>query len=268
MKIAIIGAGNMGGAIASRLLESGVFRKRNVLVTGRKGELLHALETRGAVVESGNNAAIARSNIVLLAVKPGDMESVCTEIAKTTHVSKYNGQLVISIAAGITIAELKGYFGSHVIRAMPNIGASVGEGFTAIAADARVGRHERRLAQIIFGAIGRYAFVEEDRINVLTAISGSGPAFIFRLAGVLEEIGRAHGLERSLARLVAAQMLVGSGRVLQCGVDIESLVRGVASPGGTTEAGLQEAERLGLEHAFREAILKANGRARELGGKG
>lgn len=175
---------------------------------------------------------------------------------------------VVSIAAGVTLASLEAVLGDRcaVIRAMPNTAVLVGAGATAIAAGHRAGPDDLAWADGLLSTVGVVVTVGEDKLDAVTGLSGSGPAYVFLVAEALTEAGVLNGLDRATAESLVAQTLLGSARLLtETGETAAALRAAVTSPGGTTAAGLLALERAGVRAAFLEAVTAATNRSRELG---
>lgn len=265
-KIGIIGAGNMGGAIARGILERGLFGPENVVlcdVVSEKAEELarelhvQALET---AVEVAQEAAI-----VVIAVKPQTMGECLEEIKEAVDQSK----LIISIAAGITTVFIESRLGDsvRVVRVMPNTPALVGAGATAICAGSNAGKSDLDEAEKIFAALGKVYRLDEAMIDAVTAVSGSGPAYLFLFAECLQKAAIEAGLPESEVPDLVAQTLFGASKLLMESSDTASTLREkVTSPGGTTEAALAIFADRGFEQSIMAAVEGALIRAKELGG--
>jgi pyrroline-5-carboxylate reductase len=234
--IGIIGAGNMGMAIASRI------NKGNVLLSDKNKHI------------SDNGTVAKRSNIVILAVKPQDMEDVLKEIKP--YVKK---KLIISIAAGVTTLSIEKVLGRvRVVRVMPNMPAMVGKGISAITLGRFAGKSDLKTAFGIFSKVGDVVEVKENMMDAVTAVSGSGPAYYFLFTHLLAKAGEASGLEKGLAMKLAKAVFTGTAEVA-CRKDssMEEFVRKVASKGGTTEAALKVFKQENLEVIMKKAVKAA-----------
>ncbi len=265
-KIGIIGAGNMGGAIARGVIRAGLFRSEKIVlcdkIPGKADELareLHskAFETAFDVVQAASTAIIA--------VKPQAIEECLEEIRDAVDRSK----LIISIAAGITTGFIEDRLGEgmKVIRAMPNTPALVGAGASAISAGSHAGVADLDEAEKIFAAVGKVYRLDESLIDAVTAVSGSGPAYLFLFAECLERAAIDAGLPESEAAGLVGQTLFGASKLLVESEDDAATLRAkVTSPGGTTAAALAVFEDRGFEQSVVAAVKGALDRARELGG--
>ncbi len=250
----------MGGLLASKLLSTGLFRQKEVLVTCKDAEKLEKLVEQGATAKASNAEAVQQSDIVLLAVKPKDLPAVLGELRDCCC-----GKLVLSIAAGIKTATISAHLsGARILRAMPNINAFVGEAFTAIAPKTAADC-DLAVASAIFGSIGRIGFFDENSMDALTAISGSGPGFLSLIMGAMAATLVQHGISSEDSRLIAAHTAMGTGKtIMESGLGFAELTALVASKKGTTEAGLEVASTLGLENLLTAVFERAIERAGEL----
>jgi pyrroline-5-carboxylate reductase len=264
--IALIGAGQMAEALTGGLLDSGVVDPAGVYATDIRAERRDFVKQRfGVRVGADNRDAALWADIIVLAVKPQALDAVLAGLG-----SVVDGKLVISIAAGVSIASLAGRLPgrTRLVRVMPNAPALVREGISALAFAPGVTEEDRVLAQTVFEAVGRVVTVEEHLMAAITGLSGSGPAYVFMAIEALADGGVNMGLSRPVAELLAAQTVLGAARML-----IETrehpgrLKDRVASPGGTTIAGLHRLEQGGLRATLMDAVQAATERAEELGRK-
>ena len=255
----VIGGGKMGEALVGGLLRAGRVGA-DLLVVEKdpaRVEALHAALPEVAVADRP-----VPSEGTLLAVKPGDVPSVCRAVAET------GTERVLSIAAGVTIATLEANLvpGTPVVRAMPNTPAVVGVGAAAIAAGTTAGEVDLRWAEELLGAVGTVVRVPESLLDAVTGLSGSGPAYVFLVAEALIAAGVAAGLPSEISDALAVQTLLGAATLLaQSPEGPEALRAAVTSPNGTTAAGLAVLDDLGVREAFAAAVLAATARSRELG---
>ena len=255
----------MGRALIGGLLRSGT-RPEQLSV----GESLPAARETlarelGVTAVADNQAAIAGASIVVLAVKPQEAQAVLVPLAGTLTAAR---PLLISVAAGVRIATLESWCGrgTPVVRAMPNRPALIGAGATGLYAPPGVGAPLRASAEQVLKAVGEVAWVpSEDALDVVTALSGSGPAYFFLLAELMAEAGQQLGLEAETARRLAAATLYGSGLLAQSAdCDLAQLRAEVTSAGGTTEAALKALRAANLRDTVRKALSAAAQRSREL----
>lgn len=262
--IAVIGAGVMGETIVAGMLRSGV-RAADLMMSERRPERAEELRERYGIDVVDNVEAAKRADTILLVVKPQDMPDVLDEIAP--HTSP--GTLVISLAAGITTATMEQRLaeGVPVIRVMPNTPALVDEGMAAMSRGSHCSDEDLRHAESLLEATGKVMLVPEKQQDAVTAISGSGPAYIFFVVESMIEAGVHLGLPRSTATELVVQTLVGSARLLsESGEHPTKLRERVTSPGGTTAAALRELEDHKVRAAFLSALEAARNRSRDLAG--
>jgi pyrroline-5-carboxylate reductase len=254
----------MAEAMIGGLLSGQVCVAESIWATDPVAERRDRLKSQfGIRVGLANREAVAWADVVVLAVKPQTLPAVFSELGPILAHA-----LVISIAAGVTIRTIAEQIAGamRVVRAMPNIPALVREGMTALALGSAVSEDDSRLARTVFEAVGRVVLVEERLMDAVTGLSGSGPAYVFQAIEALADGGVMMGLPRQTAELLAAQTVVGAARlVLESGVHPAQLKDRVASPGGTTIAGLHQLEQGGFRAALMAAVEAATTRSKELG---
>lgn len=254
----------MAEALLGGLLDARIVELTNLRATDPSGARRDLLKRRfGIHVGIDNCETAAWADIVLLAVKPQVLDSVLTDLS--SHLA---GRLVISIAAGITIQYLTDRLPDavRIVRVMPNAPATVCEGMSVLTFGPGVTSHDNEFVRTMFASVGRVAVVEEVLMDAVTGLSGSGPAYIFVAIEALADGGVKMGLPRSVAQLLAAQTVLGAARtVLDTGEHPGRLKDAVASPGGTTIAGLHQLERGGFRASLIAAVRAATERAGELG---
>lgn len=259
-RVSIIGAGRMCGAIVSGLIKSGA-APQSIIASDVSAERLKQIAQEFKIkTVSDNQKAAEEGDTIILAVKPQAMADAVDKL-------KINGQkLIISIAAGITLEYLENKFEGHpVIRAMPNNPALIGEGITALAYGGKVSKKDIQTAQKIFKSVGDTVEVPENMMDVVTGLSGSGPAFVYLFVEGMVEAGEALGLTRQMAEKLALQTVLGSAKTLKkSGKKAHELREMVTSPGGTTIEGLRVLESKGFKAAITEAIKAAALRAKEI----
>ncbi len=263
-KIAFIGGGQMAEALIGGLLAGRLCSAESIWATDPVPARCDHLKSQfGIRVGSANREAIAWADVVVLAVKPQTLPAVLSELGQALAQA-----LVISIVAGVTIKAIAEQMGGamRVVRAMPNTPALVREGMTALALGSAVSEEDSRVARTVFEAVGRVVLVEERLMDAVTGLSGSGPAYVFLAIEALADGGVQMGLPRQTAELLAAQTVLGAARlVLESGVHPAQLKDRVASPGGTTIAGLYQLEQGGLRATLMAAVEAATIRSKELG---
>ncbi|HEX4471173.1 MAG TPA: pyrroline-5-carboxylate reductase [Nocardioides sp.] len=259
---AIIGAGVMGETLLSGLIRAGR-PVAELLVGEKRPDRARELEERYAVSVVSNIEATQGSDTVALVVKPQDMGALLDEIGPSVRP----GQLVVSLAAGITTAFLESRLpdGVPVVRVMPNTPALVDEGMAAIAAGSHCDDEHLAIAEELLGSTGRVLRVPERQMDAVTAISGTGPAYVFFVVESMIEAGVHLGLPRATATELVVQTLVGSAKMLrETGTHPTVLREQVTSPGGTTAAALRELEIHKVRAAFLAAMAAASNRSAEL----
>lgn len=262
----LVGAGKMGGALLEGLVARGLDASRvRVQDPAPSDDIAAVLAGHGIAAESRIENVEAPPGVILLAVKPQAMDAVFPPVAALAGPDT----LVISIAAGRTLQSFEAHLpaGTAVVRAMPNTPAAVGRGITVCVANAAVTAGQRATCEALLSAVGEVAWVaDEAEMDAVTAVSGSGPAYVFLLAEAMEKAGIAAGLDAALARQLARATVSGAGELLaQSDLDAATLRRNVTSPGGTTAAALDVLmARGGVEDKVREAVLAGMVRSREL----
>jgi len=264
-KIAFLGSGNMAEAIVKGLLAAGTAAAAEIVCAEPRAERRDELRARhGVTVTTSNLEAVRQAQVIVLSVKPQVMDALLDEIAPEVGPSK----LVVSIAAGVPIATIAGRLGAgaRIIRTMPNTPALVGEGATALARGSHATEADLSEAVALFEAVGTAVVVDENLLDAVTGVSGSGPAFVFLAVEALADGGVKMGLPRPIALTLAAQTVAGAGRlVLETGEHPGKLKDQVTSPAGTTIAGVHALEAAGFRAALIAAVEAATKRSRELG---
>ena len=260
MSVAIVGGGVMGEAILAGALERGVLATGDVtiveILTARREELA----ARYGVATAVEAAALSGANLVLLAVKPQEFARLSARLD--------GGALLLSIMAGVRIETLAAHFAhDRIVRVMPNTPAAVGAGMSVWTATAAVDGPQRETVRGLLGAIGRELYVEDEvQLDMATALSGSGPAYVFLFIEALVEAGVAIGLTPAQAEAMTLQTLYGAARYARDSDRSPAELRErVTSPGGTTAAGLRELDRGGFREAVAACVRAACERSRELG---
>lgn len=264
-RLCILGAGNMGRALIGGLLRSGT-RAEHISVGESQPTARAALARElGITATADNGAAVAGAQIVVLAVKPQEAAAVLMPLAPVLAAER---PLLLSVLAGVRVTELESWCGPGVpvLRAMPNRAALIGAGATGLFAPPSVRSAQRAAAEQVLQAVGVVVWVpSEGALDVVTALSGSGPAYFFLLAELMAEAGVELGLESLTARRLAAATLYGSGLLAQTGqADLTRLRAEVTSKGGTTEAALAAFEAADLRATVRQALTAAVQRSRQL----
>jgi pyrroline-5-carboxylate reductase len=267
--LGFIGGGNMAEALARGLLSKRVYRPSEIIVSDvavvRRRKLARSLH----VATTADNAAVVReAPAIVLAVKPQTIDAVLGEIGDALRKSP-SKRLFISIAAGVPISRIERPLGAaaRVIRVMPNAPAMVGEGMAALARGSRATRADMALALRIFRAVGdAIELAHESDLDAVTALSGSGPAYVFVFVKSLVDGAIAEGLSPVLALRLAMQTIRGAERQMrETMLTLDEMIRIVASPGGTTEAALRRFAEAGFSSIVADAVRAAASRSRELG---
>ena len=264
MKIGFIGAGQMARALAKGFVASGLVSASDIMAADCMPAAVDAFlqEVEGA---SGGSSTelVSNSDIVFLAVKPQHVASVAKD------VSLPKGTLLVSIAAGVTIAQLEGMFRNRrIIRVMPNTPCLVGKGASGFSVGADATSEDAQTVGQLLAAIGVAAQLSEPLLDGVTGLSGSGPAFVYQFIEALSDGAVRTGIPREVATRLAAQTVMGAAAmVLETGEHPGVLKDRVTSPGGTTIAGLHALEKNGFRAAAMDAVVAATERSKELGGK-
>lgn len=262
--LGIIGGGNMARSLIGGLLSRGL-PARQVIVSDPVAAQRESLSEDLGVRVTEDNAAVARaSQILVLAVKPQELRTVCTQVAS---IVAQNKPLVISIAAGIRTSDIQRWMGGiAVVRAMPNTPALKGCGVAGLFATAEVSPAGRKLAEAILSAVGPAFWVsEEAQMDAVTAVSGSGPAYFFLLIEMLEAAGVKLGLPQEVSRRLAVETAYGAGQMARTAPETPGALRQkVTSKGGTTEAALKHLEAANVRAIYEAAVSAAAKRSAEL----
>ena len=260
--VGILGGGNMGEALLSGVLKNHLVPKNRILIGEADASKRRTLQRRYGVFTTGNNRQVVeRSHVIILAVKPQQMEEVLKGI-----IPLRKRPLVISIAAGVRLSFLKRHLGNlPMIRVMPNLAAAVGEAISAMSQGNGATRRHRLVAEKIFQSVGEILWTAESQLDAVTALSGSGPAYVAAFMKALEEGAGQIGLPRDLSlRLIQKTFQGSTSYLLEKGLDPESFIKKVASKGGTTEAALSVFRSRGLSQTVALALRRALERSRQL----
>ncbi len=264
-RVAIVGAGNMGVALARGLRETWEDASRRVSLSGRTTAKVRAVARRlGVRAARSNPDAVQGADTVVLAVKPQIVPSVLAEVQGSIR----KGATLLSIAAGVPTATLEASLGEGigVVRAMPNVAASVRASATAYCLGSAAGATDRRRAREILESIGTIVEVDEYLMDAVTGLSGTGPLYLFLILESLSDAGVKVGLSRDVATHLAIQTLVGSAQLVRATGEHPAKLRDlVTSPGGTAITALHSLERSGLKAMLMDAVESATRRSEELG---
>lgn len=262
-KIGFIGGGMMGEALIAGLLKSGVCPAADIMASDVSNARLEHLRAKyGVSAENDNMRIVGKCPVIVLAVKPQTLPDLLRDIGPSVH----GDVIVISIAAGVKIASLTWYAKAKVVRAMPNICAQVGEGITALSHTPNVTAADQALVQTLFGSVGQTVWVDEARMDAVTAISGSGPAYLMLVMEAMVQAGVEAGLPLDQSRQLVYQTVKGAAQMAQTtGESPAALREKITSPQGTTAAALHQLEQHGVRAAFLDAVAAAVRRSKELG---
>lgn len=264
MKITIIGCGNMGLIYARAFLKYNIVSKENLLLTekseSRKQELLKL--NIGEVCVT-NDKRISSSNIIILAVKPQDFMELSMDLKQVLK----SENIIISIMAGMKLEKIESALNQkNIIRAMPNSPAELGMGMTAFTASKSLSIEQIRKAENLLSTTGRTTFFEnENLLDAVTALSGSGPAYFFYIVKEMIEAGKKMGFDEATSSMLVKQTMLGSFHLLNtANKSLDELIKAVASKGGTTEAAFKVFNETHVGENLQNGIIKARDRAREL----
>jgi pyrroline-5-carboxylate reductase len=266
LQIGFIGGGNMAQAIIAGLLRAGHAPGAITVAEPAPAVRDRLVGLNPSIGATHSNADVAgRAAVLVLAVKPQVMPDVLAELSAARRPA---GQLIISVAAGVTLQTLRlALAGSDAVRAMPNQPALIGEGMTALVAATDLGETGRAQAEYIAGSTGKALWIaDETLMDAVTAVSGSGPAYFYLLMEIMEQAAVELGLPAEVARTLVRQTALGAARAANLpGNEPATLRAGVTSPGGTTAAALAVLEQAGLRETLQRAITAARDRGAELG---
>jgi pyrroline-5-carboxylate reductase len=282
--VAVLGAGNIGSALISGLLEAKALKPDQLLAADVSETQLAAMAKKHHIrVLQSNREAAKQAGVIVLAVKPYLVGELLIEIREVLRPN----QILISVAAGVPIEFLEGHLAKPktkatsksaaksapptrqpIIRAMPNIAMTVHASATALCANQAASQEHRQIAGQIFQSVGAVAWVAEDKMHAVTGLSGSGPAYVYLILEGLTAGGVNMGLPHDVARALAQQTLLGAAKLAQQSSDHPAALRDrVTTPGGTTIAGLAELERYAVRSALMEAVQAATERSEQLSRK-
>lgn len=264
-KLAFIGTGAMGSSIAKGLKTS--LESQNILVYDRDLDKAQQLAANEGFQAGESYSDLFKTDLdaLIIAVKPNDFKALLEDL-KTAGLEQQTNCLIISIAAGIEVASIAEVFPQHAIaRVMPNTPAQINKGASAIAVNDKASEEQQKLAQMIFDTVGTSVFVEEDQMNAVTALSGSGPAYFFLLIESMIEAGITLGLPKEVATKLATATAEGAcSLAAQSDMSAEELRKQVTSPNGTTHAAITSFQGSGFEAITLKALTAAKIRGEEL----
>ena len=259
--LGVIGAGNLAGAVIRGLLGAKFCASDAIIASQPDAALRESFARETGVTVVADNAEVARrADVIFVGVKPSVVLPVLREIGDLLV-----GKLVVSLAAGVRIASMEALSAARFLRVMTNLPAAIGEGATAFARGSRTTENDAAKVRALFSAIGVLVEVEEAQIDAVTALGGSGPAFVYSVIEAFADGGVAEGLSPEVALALAAQMMRGAARLVSTsGKTPEELRRMVVTPGGTTAAGLAVFGRENTARDLADAIRAAAARGREM----
>jgi pyrroline-5-carboxylate reductase len=265
-KIGFIGAGSIVQTMINGLVKKGIIKSEKIWVTNKEKteRLLKLWKDYDVNCTKDKKKVLDNTDIIILAVKPSDIMSVLEEIKPIISEK----QLIISVAAGVTTEKLENYLEKDVavIRVMPNISCAIGESATAIAKGRFATERHLNTTCKLFEALGEVVVVEESNMDLITGLSGSGPAYFYYMVELMEKTAVASGLSKEIAKKLLLQTLYGAAKMLRdTNEDPSSLRKRVTSPEGTTYAALEVFQSMGLEETVHKAVIKAAARSKELG---
>ncbi|WP_319530352.1 pyrroline-5-carboxylate reductase [uncultured Cohaesibacter sp.] len=266
LSLALVGAGKMGGAMLAGWLEMGLDASKVTVIDPGQNDELKAFAANKGFTLAASPEGIASPQIVVVAVKPQMIDKVLPTLTSLVG----SDTVVVSVAAGKRAVDFRRHLGEEtlVVRAMPNTPAQVGRGMTAAFADEKISQEMRDVVATLLSSMGRFVWVQsEDLIDSVTAISGSGPAYVFHLVEAMAKAGEKLGLDAETAGILARQTIVGAGELLnQSELSASTLRENVTSPGGTTAAALAVlmAEEGGFPELVEKAAIAARDRSIEL----
>lgn len=268
MKLGFIGTGNLASAIIKGVVSSGIVSADEIAIFDIFSEKTALLEKElGVKAYYSSQDVAANCEKVVIAVKPKDIASLIDSIKE---IANKNKPLFISTAAGTTTEKLLDCFGydARIIRIMPNINAAVGESMTAFCATSSATVDDRAFAMDFCSCFGKAAEIEEKYFSAFTAVAGSAPAFAYMFADALAAAGVKYGLPAKVSQDIAAQMLLGSAKMLlESPLAVSDLIRNVCSPGGTTIEGVCSLKETGFENSVITAVDKTVEKDRKMSGK-
>jgi len=260
-QLGFIGAGKLAGSVIRGLVRAGFCPSREIIASEPNQEVRNALVNETGISIAADNAeAVAEAQIIFIGVKPAVVLPVLRELAPAMR-----NKLAISLAAGVRIASMESISDARFLRALTNTPSAICRAATALARGSRTTDEDMELLRKLFGAVGVVVDVNEEQIDAVTALAGSGPAFVYTVIEALTEGGKNCGLSAEVAGRLAAQTVIGAAELaLESGLSPEELRKMVVTPGGTTAAGLAEMERLGTVKGLIAAVEAAAKRGQEM----
>lgn len=261
-----MGAGSLAEAIIAGIVKAEIVNRGDIYVTNRskKERLDYIRETYQVKCTEDKAEMFSGADIIILAVKPKDAVAALHALKEYVH----GGQLIISVIAGLSTETMEKVLGEDipVVRTMPNTSALIGQSATALAPGSNAEDTHLEIADELFQTVGMTKIVKESDIHTVTAISGSGPAFIYYFVEAMENAAEEFGLDKKTAGELIAQAVIGAGRMLQESGETSAVLRkNITSPGGTTQAGLEDLDRHQFQEMVKSCIRHARDRSIELG---
>lgn len=263
MKLAFIGGGNMATAILNGIVDSSFIAAEDIIVSDNTKEKLCLFEKKGVKTLSDNTLAASLADVIIFAVKPDVLRKILPTFSEIENIEN---KLFISIAAGVSVKELTGGIGSktNIVRVMPNTPALVGEGMTAIF-KSDISDEMFDIVVNLFNTVGKTVVIDEKFSDAVTAVSGSGPAYIFMIIEAMADGGVLCGLPRDVAYSLASQTVLGSAKMVQQSGEHPGVLKDrVCSPGGTTIEAVYSLEKSDVRGAFIKAIKKCADKSKSL----
>ena len=263
-ELGFIGGGNMAEAIVRAAIDRGIIEPGRMMVSDPQPPRLALFERLGVRAAADNAMVIRQAGQIVLAVKPQTFASLATEL----RACNVNEQVLVSIMAGITTAKIESALGrpARIVRVMPNTPLLVGLGMSAVAMGPHARAGDDELTLRLLSAAGEAIRVEERDLDAVTAVSGSGPAYVFYLAEAMADAALKLGLSREHAALLTKQTILGAAKLMKDSAEAPAeLRRKVTSPGGTTQAAIEHLESAGISNEIVQAIQRAADRSRQLG---
>lgn len=261
-KLGFIGFGHMAQIICQALLQSKLMAHSHLSFIRRDPAKSKSCEQKFHITATSMDRLIETSDILLIAVRPNQAETVLKELVRCNAQSK----MIVSVLAGVNLRVYQNYLGekAQIVRVMPNVASAVGEGMSIFSYGPHATPDFRSLTHLIFSSMGEVLEIPEKFMDISTGISGSGPGFVFRLIEAMARIGEQEGLDYEKALKMAAQTFAGAARLILKGASPETLIQQIATPNGTTEAGFKVMNSLGLEKQLQEVVLATAKRSKEL----
>lgn len=261
-KLGFIGFGHMAQVICQAIFQAKLMPHSHVHFVRRDAAKSKSCEQKFGVTATSIDHLIETSDLILLAVRPNQVETVLKELVRCNGQSK----MIVSVLAGVKLQVYQNFLGekAQIVRVMPNIASAVGEGMSVFSHLPHATPDFRSLTHLIFSNMGEVVEIPEKLMDISTGISGSGPGFVFRLIDAMARVGEKEGLDYEKALKMAAQTFAGAARLILKGAMPETLIQQIATPNGTTEAGFKMMTTLGTDKHLQEVVLASAKRSKEL----